>query len=195
MIRKIRLVALLFAVLGLLACSSRGAVLTNNWVWGGSNGFWQFSTNWGLGAPTTNTAFVQINLAGVSKTIIIDSNTPATNLTINGLLLASAGSKSNWLVVSNLAPVAAPFRILGGAFVGGPSGNQGRLIVTNSVVILNGTNGNGLTVSNGLVALQPGAEMRLTNGAMAQVGLGANGTLTVATNAAFRVAVSNLVVG
>lgn len=170
----------------------------NSWTWG-AGGFWRFGTNWSLGsAPGTNATLVQLSASGAAKTIIVDTNCSPTNLTINGLLVSSLSSKSNWLVISNLSaanPSANPFRILGSAAINGISSSQGRLIVTNSTVILDGTNGDGLSVSNGLVLLQPGAEFILTNGAIATIGSGAAGTLTVGTNSAFRVVSSNLVVG
>src|SRR5689334_18340548 len=88
------------------------AATTNHWTWGAS-GSWRAATNWSLlAAPGTNTSYVQINVGGGSKTVIVDTNGSATNLTINGLIVASLSSKSNWLVISNLTS-ANPFRILG----------------------------------------------------------------------------------
>ena len=172
-----------------------GHAAVNSWTWGGG-GFWSAATNWSfLSAPGTNSSAVQFAASGLSKTVIIDSSSSPTNLIINGLIVSSTGSKSNWLVVSNLG-AANPFRILAGASIGGPANNQGRLIVTNSTVILDGTNGNGgLGVSNGLVIIQSGGELQFTNGAMATIGQGDVGLLNVLTNGALRVALSNLVVG
>src|SRR4051794_1398138 len=83
----------------------------NSWTWG-AGGFWRFGTNWSLGsAPGTNTTLVQLSASGAAKTIIVDANGSPTNLTINGLLVSSLSSKSNWLVISNLTS-ANPFRIL-----------------------------------------------------------------------------------
>ncbi len=178
-----------------LLAASNGQAATNSWTWG-AGGFWTSGTNWSLlGAPGTNSEAVQINAAGLSKTVIVDPSSSPTNLTINRLIVASSGTKSNWLAISNLT-AANPFRILGGASVEGPNSNQGRIIVTNSTVIFDGTNGlGGLTVSNGLVLVQSGASLLFTNGAMPTIGSGAVGSLTVLSNGVLKVALSNLVVG
>ena len=145
--------------------------------------------------PDTNTSHVQIVVAGLAKTIIVDTNTPLPNRTINALrVISSTSSRSNWLVFSNLNDVG-PFTIRGGAIVGGPGSVPGRLILTNSTVIVDGTAGSGLSASNGLVILQRGAELRVTNGAQIKIGVGASGTMTISSNSLVRLADSNFVAG
>jgi hypothetical protein len=172
---------------------SAGAT-TNSWTWGGS-GFWHHGTNWSAGVPSTNTSHVQITVAGLAKTIIVDPETPLTNLTINALrVISSTSSRSNWLVFSNLNAVS-PFRIQRGVTVGGPGTVPGRLILTNSTVVVDGMAGSGLNASNGLVILQPGAELQLTNGAQVKIGLGGSGTMLIPSNTTVHVADSNFVAG
>jgi len=188
-------VALHLLALALLPSSMTAAVpSTNSWTWGGS-GFWHHATNWSLGVPSTNTSHVQIIVPGLAKTIIVDTNTPLTNLTINALRVnSSTSSRSNWLVLSNLNAVG-PFTVLGGMSLSGPGSVPGRLIVTNSTLVVNGAAGSGLNVSNGFVVLQSDAQLLCTNGAQIKIGLGASGTLTIPSNTSVRVANSNFTAG
>ena len=185
---------MLMVMLFLAARLESGAATTNSWVWGGS-GFWHHGSNWSAGVPDTNTSHVQIIVAGLAKTIIVATDTPPANLTINALrVISSTSSRSNWLVLSNLNNVG-PFTIRGGATVGGPNSVPGRFILTNSTVIVDGTAGSGLSASNGFVILQPGAELRGTNGAQIKMGVGASGTMTIPSNSVVRTADSNFVAG
>lgn len=170
------------------------AATTNSWTWGGS-GFWHHATNWSSGVPGTNTTHVQIAVAGLAKTIIVDTNTPLTNLTVNALRVnSSTSSRSNWLVLSNLNAVS-PFTIRGGASISGPGSVPGRLLLTDSTAVVDGIAGSGLNTSNGLVILQSGSELLCTNGAQIKIGLGGSGTLTIPSNTTVRVANSNFTAG
>src|SRR5437016_2323343 len=72
----------------------------NNWTNSATAAFWQDPSRWSLGVPPSS-----VNQAGifiidsVSKTITINSATPAGNLTINDLTLSAPGGQVNTLLM------------------------------------------------------------------------------------------------
>jgi hypothetical protein len=169
------------------------AVTTNSWTWGGS-GFWHHGTNWSMGVPGTNTTVTQIIVSGLAKTILVDTNTPLSNLVVNALIMNSPGSgNSNWLVLSNLNDVG-PFRILAGANINGRGTTQSRLILNNSTLICESTNAGTLAVSNATILVNSNSSLLLNNGAQIKIGVGATGALNIATGALV-VTDSNFVAG
>jgi hypothetical protein len=157
----------------LVAASSHAAFTTNHWNWG--SGFWHHGTNWtNFGAatsllPSTNDSLVLIQYPNPAIVTILPETAPA-NLTINELMVATrASTRSNWLAVVDLNHSNRVFRILSHARIGGRDNNRGQFIITNSTVIIDGSKGGTLTVSNGIVHVQDGGLLILTNGAEARI--------------------------
>ncbi len=184
---------------GAVAHIHAAALTTNKWTWG--SGFWHHGTNWTNNAisapgvaPTTND-YLALLQYGVTFVAVVGPETPQENLTINRLLVASASSsKSNWLVVSNLNVSGKTFRLLDHAMIGGRDNQQSRLIITNSTVIVDGSRGGTLTVSNGHVVIQTNGLLILTNGAEARIAHDYSGFLNIA-GGTFRIADADFNIG
>lgn len=146
---------LVFRALGRLVLSaallSAGSAVANpnNWT-NSADGLWRFSTNWSLAAVPNNTSNLdptQITNAG-TKTITIDSATPAGNLSLRGLTLSAPVGSTNSLALVNV-PLGTPLTTSKALLVG----NRSSLRITNSAVSATAD----FDVVNGSVILDSGS--------------------------------------
>ena len=93
---------------------------------------WQEGSRWSLGVPpdSQTTGFIT---NATTKTVTINSSTPAGNLTITELTLSGPGATVNTLQLTNLG-AATPLRISNGFTIN----SGGALLVTGSVVRVDG---------------------------------------------------------
>lgn len=157
----------------LFSAGNAGAT-PNNWT-NTADGLWRFATNWSLAAVPNNTSNLdptQITNAG-TKTITIDSATPAANLSLRGLTLSAPVGATNTLALANV-PLATPLTTSKAFLVG----NRSSLRITNSAV--NATSD--FDIVNGSLILDSGSlncavNCDVQNGTLLVNG----GTLTAAT--------------
>src|ERR1043166_1546578 len=146
----------------------------NSWISSSTTGLWQNSSSWSLGvAPSTvNQTGIFVTNA-VTKTVTINSSTPATNMTINDLTVTAPVGAVNTLQITNVG-AATPLRILNGCTISG--GGAG--FITKSGLRVEGANK--LCIMDGSVTVRSGASIISTNtGTFTAVGNVSTGTLSV----------------
>ena len=146
----------------------------NSWISSSTTGLWQNSSSWSLGAPpaTANQTGIFVTNA-VSKTVTINSSTPAGNMTINDLTVKAPVGVVNTLQITNVG-AATPLRILNGCTIS----SGGAVLITNSVLRVEGANK--LCIMDGSVTVRSGASIISTNtGTFTAVGNVSTGTLSV----------------
>ena len=163
-------IAGLFAVggVGVLGVADVDAQTTNRWT-NTFSSVWQAASNWSAGVPTNSNALVLITNT-TTKTVTINSLTPAANLTISNLTVSGRAGTVNTLQLTN-AP-AATLRVIRSLSVT----NGGALVVTNSALLVQGLGGGGWFV-DGLATLRSGSI--IVSNATAFIGNVGAGTLTV----------------
>ena len=130
------------------------AQTTNRWN-AAVSGFWQTAGNWSAGLPTNSHAIIEITNA-TTKTVTINSATPAANLTISNLVVRGFGAGINTLQLTN-AP-AATLRVLSSLTLG----TNAVLVVTNSAVQVDGLLGGNLDI-DGIVSNRAAGVIATTN--------------------------------
>ncbi|HTL59987.1 MAG TPA: hypothetical protein VL361_30225 [Candidatus Limnocylindrales bacterium] len=114
---------------------------------------WRVGSNWSAGQPPS-TSFDPTTIAtSGTKTITVDSSTPAANLGIQGLTLSAPFGSTNTLLLDNL-PSGSRFTTSRGVSIG----SGGLLRITNSTFQASSTfdiNGGNLTIDSGLLDTSP----------------------------------------
>src|SRR5438876_1740216 len=93
-------------VLLAVVCSARAQ---NRWISPGS-GLWRVGTNWSAGTPPANTTTVTLITNANTKTVSIDSATPAANLALLKLTVSAPPGSTNTLEVRDLG-ASNPFQL------------------------------------------------------------------------------------
>ncbi len=156
---------------------------TNSWTSttvapDGFGGFWDDSFNWSGNAPSITQAAVLVTNAP-SKRVILDDFTSAMSpntMTISNLLISAPAGFTNTLQLLNAGSVT-PLRIVNGLSIA----NGGVVLVTNSVLRVDGVSGGALNL-DGVVLAQPAGLIVASNVVM-NVGNSSGGTLTLAGGA------------
>src|SRR5947209_11133421 len=87
------------AILSIFATDSFAAT-TNRWT-NSISGMWQTATNWSSNQPP-NSSFTYILITNANtKTVTIDATTPATNLSIQRLVISAPTGSTNTLALVN----------------------------------------------------------------------------------------------
>jgi len=169
--------------------SSVSQAQNNSWANNGG-GNWQDAANWSAGLAPTNTYSDIVISNGVSKTVMVSSNTASgftSTMIISNLTVSAPGGVTNTLVL-NTAGSLTPLEIING--IGLASG--GRMVVDNASLWIDSSVSGGFLIA-GTVIIQNGGEiaaacqqMTVNNGTLLgnilNVGLdvGSQGTLTMA---------------
>ena len=110
------------------ATAARGALATNSWI-ATINDVWQNDVRWSLGVAPSNDQTAVLITNDVTKTITLNSATPAGNRTISNLTVRGVGPAVNTLQLTNMG-AATPLLILDTFSLG----SNATLRVTNSVL-------------------------------------------------------------
>ncbi len=148
------------ALFGDIDVEDAQAQTTNRWNTT-SSGKWETAGNWSLGVAPTNTQALILITNATTKTVTIDATTTnaanVTTLTISNLTVRGFGSGFNTLQLTN-AGVATPLRILNGFTLD----TNAVLLVTNSVLHIEGVSGGDFTIA-GNVTNELGGQIISTN--------------------------------
>ena len=124
-----------------------------NWI-NSSSGFWKDGTNWSIGrAPDAASGGTLITNAN-SKTVTLDAQTPATNLTINSLTLSGSNITTNTVQLSNVG-TNRPLTLINSSELKITQG--GALVITNSSLVITGSFGQGFNLFAGRATLESGS--------------------------------------
>jgi hypothetical protein len=178
----------LVAVLSLsLAAATEAQV--NSWT-NISGGKWEIGSNWSLGVPPTNTQSAVLITNASTKTVTIDGTTSGSfpgTMTITGLTVFATGSDVNTLRMID-AGTATPLRFLNACTLG----TNTVLVVSNSIMRMNGLFGGGFTV-DGSVTNLAGGLIAVTNDLT--IGSVANSFASFTTKGGFLDVSNNVIVG
>lgn len=161
----------------LLVVSSAAHGQINSWKTSGS-GSWQSTGNWSLGvAPASNQMVFVTNTT--TKTVTIDlattTNAGGSTMTISNLTVSGPVNNTNTLFLNN-AGTNTPLRLLNTASLS----TRGMIIITNSVLRIDGPVSPALSIFNGGVMQVNNGTLAVTNtGATIDVGNVGSGSLTV----------------
>src|SRR6266850_731892 len=126
------------AIVALSFAGLHGFAATDQWVNTG-NGLWSTGSNWSSNQPPDSTFSYTLITNANTKTVTIDAATPATNLTIERLVISAPVGATNTLALAN-AGTNVPLQLLNGLTVDG----GGALSMTNSAL-----NSVGVSVNRG----------------------------------------------
>jgi len=153
-----------------------------------ADGLWQETANWSLGLP--HTAFYAAVTNGASKTVLLDITTAggfASSMTISNLVLSAPLGFTNTIHLRDIG-AGVPLTVVNNCEIG----SGGRLVATNSVLVVQGAGGGDLAV-NGAIVLQPGSTLLASNAAVSTI-IGSIGTGSLAVDGA-TVRLAELVLG
>ncbi len=122
---------------------------------------WETATNWSLGVAPTNTQSAILITNAATKTITIDATTSGTfpsTLTISNLQLFAPATFANTLFLNNSGTLV-PLEVLDDLIIS----NGGVLLISNSVLIVDGVSGGSLSDDGTMVLDGAGGNLITTN--------------------------------